>query len=53
MVEITTKLSGIILTKAEMHGDFSRIYSMVFEKMFNLESIEGDEFLTVLGEIGG
>lgn len=53
MVEITSKLSGIILMKAEMHDDFSRVYGMVLDRMHELESIEGDEFLTVLGEIGG
>lgn len=53
MMEITTKLSGIILRKAELHGNFDSVYSMVFERMYNIESLEGDEFLSVLGDIGG
>ncbi len=53
MVEINAKLSGIILQKAELHGNFDGVYSMVFEKMYDVESFEGDEFLSVLGEIGG
>ncbi len=53
MIEITSKLSGIILRKAELEGNFDGVYSMVFERMYNIESIEGDEFLFVLGEIGG
>ena len=53
MVEVTSKLSGIILKKAELEGNFDGVYSLVFERMYDIESIEGDEFLTVLGEIGG
>jgi hypothetical protein len=53
MAEITSKLSGIILRKAELHGNFDSVYSMVFERMYNIESLEGDEFLSVLGDIGG
>jgi hypothetical protein len=53
MMEITSKLSGIILRKAELDGNFDSVYSMVFERMYNIESLEGDEFLAVLGEIGG
>ena len=53
MVEITSKLSGIILRKAELEGNFDGVYSLVFERMYSIESVEGDEFLAVLGEIGG
>jgi len=53
MVQVTAKLSGIILRKAELESDFDGVYSMVFERMFGLENVEGDEFLMVLGEIGG
>lgn len=53
MVEITSKLSGIILKKAELEGNFHEVYSMVFERIYNIETLEGDEFLAVLGEIGG
>ena len=53
MIEVTSKLSGIILRKAELEGNFDGVYSMVFERMYDIESLEGDEFLMVLGEIGG
>jgi hypothetical protein len=53
MMEITSKLSGIILRKAELHGNFDSVYSMVFERMYDIENFEGDEFLFVLGDIGG
>jgi len=53
MVQVTTKLSGVILRKAELESDFAGVYSMVFERIFGLENIEGDEFLAVLGDIGG
>ena len=53
MVEITSKLSGVILRKAELHGSFRDVYSMVFDRMYEIEGIEGDEFLSILGEIGG
>lgn len=53
MVEITAKLSGIILKKAELDGSYDGVYSMVFERMYGVETFEGDEFLSVLGEIGG
>lgn len=53
MVQVTAKLSGIILRKAELESDFDGVYSAVFERMFGLENVEGDEFLMVLGEIGG
>jgi hypothetical protein len=53
MVQVTAKLSGIILRKAELESDFDGVYSMVFKRMFDLENVEGDEFLMVLGEIGG
>jgi hypothetical protein len=53
MLHVTSKLSGAILRKAEMDSDFNGVYSMVFERMMGLESVEGDEFLMVLGDIGG
>lgn len=56
IIDFTTKLNGIILKKAELENDFDRVYSMVFERMYAIEGsegIEGDDFLFVLGEIGG
>lgn len=51
--ELTAKLGGIILRKAEFTNDFTAVYSMVFERLDQLGEIEGDEFLSILGEIGG
>ena len=51
--ELTTNLGGIILKKAELENNFERVYSLVFQKMYDLDEVEGDEFLLVLGEIGG
>lgn len=53
MVEVTSKLSGVILRKAELESDFKGVYSMVFDRMYDMENLEGDDFLFVLGEIGG
>lgn len=56
IIDFTTKLNGIILKKAELENDFDRVYSMVFERMYTIEGageLEGDDFLYVLGEIGG
>ncbi len=53
IVDLTTKLSGAILRKAELENDFEKIYSLVFQKMYALQESEGYEFLAVLGEIGG
>lgn len=56
IIDFTTKLNGIILKKAELENDFDRVYSMVFERMYAIEGageLEGDDFLYVLGEIGG
>ena len=53
MAEFTSKLSGIILKKAELENNFEGVYSKVFERMFQLQASNGDELLFVLGEIGG
>jgi hypothetical protein len=53
MVEITSKLSGVILKKAELDGSFNSVYSTVFERISLIDPSQGDEFLAVLGEIGG
>lgn len=52
MIDLTTKLNGIILRKAELDNNFETVYSRVFERMNNLEEF-GEEFILVLGDIGG
>lgn len=53
MAEFTSKLSGIILKKAELENNFEAVYSKVFERMNQLQATNNDEMLFVLGEIGG
>ncbi len=53
ITELTAKLGGIILKKAELENNFTNVYSRVFENIVNMERFEGDDFLFVLGEIGG
>lgn len=53
MAEFTSKLSGIILKKAELENNFEAVYSKVFERMSQLQATNNDEMLFVLGEIGG
>ena len=52
MIDLTTKLSGIILRKAELDNNFEVIYSRVFERMAQLGEF-GEEFILVLGDVGG
>jgi len=52
-MELTSKLTGIILKKAELENNFEEVYSKVFERMFQLQATGEDEFLFVLGEVGG
>ena len=55
ITELTVKLGGVILRKAELENNFEKIYSKVFEKMMEIELVENMEFdfLEVLGEMGG
>lgn len=51
--ELTTKLGGVILKKAELENDFERVYLKVFEKMVEVELTGGENLLEILGEVGG
>jgi len=51
--ELTTKLGGVILRKAELENDFERVYLKVFEKMVEVELTGGENLLEILGEVGG
>jgi hypothetical protein len=51
--ELTTKLNGIILRKAELDKNFTSVYYRVFERMQRLEEMGGEDFLSVLGDLGG
>lgn len=53
IMELTVKLNGIILRKAELENNFTSVYSKVFEKINEIEGIGEEEFLLVLGDVGG
>ena len=53
IIEMTARLGGVILKKAELENNFEAVYSKVFERMFQLQAEGGDEFLIILGDIGG
>ena len=53
IIEIASKLMGVILKKAELENNFEGVYSKVFERMFQMQMTGGDEVLFVLGDIGG
>jgi len=53
IMELTARLGGIIFKKAELENNFEGVYSKVFERMFQLQATGGDEFLFILGDIGG
>ncbi len=52
-IELTTKLGGVILRKAELEQDFEKVYQKVFEKIVEIEAFEDSDFLEILGEMGG
>lgn len=51
-LEVTTKLNGVILRKAE-EQNFERVYSQVLEKMVEMEVFGFETILEVLGDVGG
>ena len=53
IIEMTAKIGGVILKKAELENNFEAVYSKVFERIFELHAVGGEEFLIVLGEVGG
>lgn len=53
ILELTARLGGVIFKKAELENNFEAVYSKVFEKMYELQATGGEEFLIILGEVGG
>ena len=51
--EITSKLSGVILRKAELENDFEKVYLKVFEKIAEIAEFGGEEPLEIFGNLGG
>lgn len=53
MAELTVKLNGIVLIKAEMEGSFDKVYSKVFERMAQFEAFGWEDMADILGNKGG
>ncbi|MFH0711422.1 MAG: hypothetical protein V1944_02490 [Candidatus Aenigmatarchaeota archaeon] len=53
LIEVTTKLGGVILKKAELEADFEKVYTKVFQKMVEVEFLGSEDFLEIFGEVGG
>jgi len=52
IVELTTKLNGVILCQAELQNNFERVYLSVFERMAEFQALGGNDMLEVLGDVG-
>lgn len=52
IVEMSAKLGGIIFRRAELNG-FEPVYTHVFEKMVEVETLGSDSMLEILGDVGG
>jgi phage-related tail protein len=53
LLEISDRLNGLILKKAEMSKNFEDTYTRVFDSLRNIESADDIRILEVLGELGG
>jgi thymidine phosphorylase len=54
LVEMTTKLSGVLLKKAELDNNFDRVYTRFVEKMIEFELVgKSENILEIFGESGG
>jgi len=53
IMELTAKLGGVILRKAEIDKNFEKVYTKVFEKFFEINAFEVEDFLEIFGSTGG
>lgn len=53
IADMTVKLNGIVFRKAELDGNFDKVYSKIFEKMAEFEAFGGGDMTDILGEKGG
>jgi len=53
VLEISDKLNGIILKKAESSKNFEMTYARVFDSLQNIEDIDDIKVLEILGDLGG
>ena len=49
--EISSKLNGIIYTKALLNKSFTKVYEKILEEILELE--DETELLAILGDLGG
>jgi len=53
LLEISDKLNGIILKKAEVSKNFEMTYTRVFDSLQNIEDTDDIKVLEILGNLGG
>lgn len=53
MMDITAKMNGIIMKKAELENDYTGTYAMIFERMQEVDMSEDSDFISVLGHVAG
>ncbi len=53
LLEISDKLNGLILRKAEASKNFEVTYSRVFSSLQQIENADDLRVLEILGELGG
>ena len=51
--EISLKLNGIILRKAELENDFEKVYLKIFERIVQMENFGSEDPLEIFGNLGG
>lgn len=51
--DLSVKLNGVVLRKAEFDGDFNRVYSKIFKRIAELEAIGSKDVIDILGDKGG
>ena len=50
---MTVKLNGIIFRKAELDKDFEKVYTRVFEKMYEMNFFSNEDVLEIFGDVSG
>ncbi len=53
LLEISDKLNGLILKKAEALKNFEMTYTKVLDSIKNISSVDDIKVLEILGELGG
>lgn len=53
VLDMSTKLGGAILKKAELENRFSDFYLQIFEKIAEIELLGAEDILEVFGDMGG